>query len=48
MSDRKYTSAGQELLKRIKIKEIELLKLKNKHKQIKKLIVGTRKRMKVD
>ena len=48
MSDRKNTSAGQWLLERIKIKEMELLKLKQKHQKIRKSIVGTRKRMKTN
>jgi hypothetical protein len=45
--DRRKTSAGQDLLKRIKIKEIELLKLKIKHDAIRKSKTGGRKRMKL-
>jgi len=45
--DRKKTSAGQDILKRIKIKEIELDKLKVKHNAIRKKVVGNRPRTKL-
>jgi len=45
--DRRKTSAGQDLLKRIKIKEIELNKLKIKHDAIRKSKTSGRRRMKL-